>query len=77
MVKPGTVVCVTWIDAIIRHEASRSGDLKPILVKTYGIVVKDDPEFLAVAHEEFPGTEDLRGVTTIPRGMIRKIKRLK
>ena len=73
--KVGTVVCVTWIDAIVRDNVTRSDPLEPVVAKTYGIVIRDTKDFIAIAHEEFVGSEDLRQVTTIPRGMVKKVDR--
>lgn len=67
------VVCVTWTDAhgnafavYEPHEIPHS----PAIVNTYGVLLKEDEAGVSVANEIFEAG-GFRGVTFIPRGMIR------
>lgn len=69
------IVCVTWTDAhgnsfavYEPHEIPHS----PAIVKTYGILLKEDEAGVSVANELFEAG-GFRGVTFIPRGMIREL----
>ena len=67
--RQGTLVAVVWQDATLADDIAESGT---ILAVTVGIVVDATSDHIKVVAEFF---EDLsvRGVTTIPAGMIHAI----
>ena len=69
------VVCVTWTDAhgnafaiYEAHELPHA----PAIVKTYGVLLREDDAGVSLASEVFEGG-NYRGVTFIPKGMIREL----
>jgi hypothetical protein len=69
------VVCVTWTDAhgnafaiYEQHELPHA----PAIVKTYGVLLREDEAGVSLANEVFEGG-NFRGVTFIPRGMIKEM----
>jgi hypothetical protein len=69
------VVCVTWTDAhgnafaiYEQHELPHA----PAIVKTYGVLLREDDAGVSLANEVFEGG-NFRGVTFIPRGMIKEM----
>lgn len=69
------VVCVTWTDAhgnafaiYEAHELPHA----PAIVKTYGVLLREDEAGVSLACEVFEGG-NFRGVTFIPRGMIQEM----
>jgi hypothetical protein len=71
------LVYVEWEDAYTQEAGWKSikklRKQKPVLVKSVGYLVKDDPNFIIVAGTYVPEDGDCDGDTTIPRGMIRKV----
>lgn len=66
------VVCVTWTDAhgnALAVYESHEVPHAPALVKTYGVLLRDDAIGITLANEVFEAGS-FRGVTFIPRGMI-------
>lgn len=72
-------VTVTWLDAWADgvddvtpenvHEKH-----KPIEMETRGWMLRDDPEGVSVFYERVCGTNNYRGRTFIPRGMVKSIE---
>ena len=69
------VVCVTWTDAhgnafaiYEAHELPHA----PAIVRTYGVLLREDDAGVSIANEVFEGG-NFRGVTFIPKGMIREL----
>jgi len=78
------IVCVEWDDASFNsgyYDKKENEKFKPIKTKTAGFVVKSDRKYLVISHDRFYNEEgkvdDQRHITTIPRGMIRRITELK
>ena len=70
------VVAVEWVDAIFDPDEQRTTFSTPPTVQTYGVLLAENDEYVRVAGEVFDdGT--CRATTTIPRGMVRAVRRLK
>jgi len=67
------IVAVTWLDAIVDHEELGSGFSDPPWVITYGVLLEENELFVRVAAEVLEGGK-YRCTTTIPRGMVKKVK---
>lgn len=70
------VVCVTWNDAhgnafsvYESHEIPHA----PAVVRTYGVLLREDEAGVTIANEVFEAGS-FRGVTFIPRGMIKSLE---
>lgn len=75
--KVGDIVAVEWTDAIIRSEGDHDGVYPPVKAITYGKLIVKAKRHIVVAHEEFIDEDtkgDLRQVTTIPRGMVDRVR---
>lgn len=74
-VDPLRLVLVEWLDAYTHDSGWKSGKMlrkaAPVLVRTVGWVVKDDPDFITVAASHVPIDDHYDGDVVIPRGMIR------
>jgi len=76
------IVCVEWEDASFSSGFYDKKDPKrfdPIPARTVGYLVKSDRAKVIVATEKFidyEGVEDLRHIHTIPRKLIKSIRRL-
>jgi hypothetical protein len=72
----GTLVAVDWIDAhasVTREQTLEDiATEEPAIYTTYGILVRNDAQFVAVAGD-VREAELYRGVSYIPRGMVTKI----
>ena len=77
------IVCVEWDDASFDSGYYDSKDTERYLqlkTKTVGQVVKSSPKEIILAVDRWQngdGKPEYRHITTIPRGMIRKITELK
>lgn len=74
MSKP-RVVCVSWCDAhgnALSVYESHEIPHAPALVKTYGVLLREDDAGITIANEVFEAGS-FRGVTFIPRGMIQAV----
>jgi len=70
------IVAVTWIDAIFDPDEQRTTFSTPPKVTTYGKLLADNEDYVRVAGEVFEdGT--CRATTTIPKGMVLGVRRLK
>lgn len=75
------VVCVEWFDACSDPNwlnKNQVAKLKAPLVRSYGVIVRKDNAVVVVAHSL--GTDENGveyGVTIIPAGMIKRVRRLK
>lgn len=70
------VICVTWNDAhgnvyavYEAHEIPHA----PAVVRTFGVLIREDATGVTIANEIFEGGS-CRGVTFIPRGMVKAIE---
>ena len=73
------IVEVIWIDAgTCAHEMSMEEAREHGLVesRTVGYLTKQDKEAVTLLMTLFPAVEDAKFKWTIPKGMIRKIRRL-
>ena len=75
MPKPGSVVCVSWRDAVCDHDERNDGFTDPPLVRTYGRLLEENAEWVRVAGEEI-GAGGYRCITTIPQAIVEDIERL-
>lgn len=73
------VVCVAWNDAhgntFTTYEAHEIPHA-PAVVRTYGLLLREDETGVSIANEVFE-TGGYRGVTFIPKGMIKSIEDVK
>lgn len=71
------LVYVEWLDAYTQKagwkNVKKLRKQKPVLVKTVGFLVKDDPDFVIVAGTFVPTDGDCDGDVTITRGMIKRV----
>ena len=75
-------VKVEWIDScssnqnwILKKEFE--GEVEPIYLYTYGVVVQESKEFIVIAQNYGTEPEQFCNLMTIPKGCIRKITNLK
>jgi hypothetical protein len=73
-----TLVKVTWRDAYVSTEQHTLDSIPgvPLVVETYGLLLRDDDSGVAVASEHIPGEAAFRAVSFIPRGMIVEVQPL-
>jgi hypothetical protein len=78
------IVCIEWDDASFNsgyYDKKDNSRFEPIKTKTAGFVVKSNRKYIIVSQDHFYNEkgeiEDERHITTIPRGVIRKIVKLK
>lgn len=76
--KVGSIVAVTWEDAIKRDasEEPLTEALPTVFPVSYGQVVQCPKDYLVIASEVFPDGS-ARDITTIPVAMVRKVKVLR
>ncbi len=74
------IVLVDWIDADTAtdgwKERERVGAESVRIVHSAGFLISKDKERLIVVTDFDPTTDNVNGGTVIPRGMVKKIKRL-
>jgi hypothetical protein len=79
--EPMKMVLVEWDDAYTQDSGWKPKKLLlkavPVLVRTVGWLVNDQPEFLTVSGSHVPCDDHFDGDCTIPRGMIKSIVELK
>lgn len=74
----GDMVLVRWSDAMFRLDVHAGEDIGPVEVCTVGLCLQDDAEGVTVAAEWFPSDgEHHRAVTSIPRGMVLSVAKMK
>jgi hypothetical protein len=67
------IVQVEWIDSKMYFEQVSEGGIEaPCIVTSVGYLVKDDPDWIAIARESIDG--EWRGVIAIPMVAIKWIK---
>lgn len=77
------MVVVDWEDSCHNTgyydpaKADKEIEYMPIKSRSMGFLCKSDRKRVVLAQCLFPTEDDLRQLETIPRGMIRKITRLK
>ena len=75
----GELVAVVWVDAHASTQAELSTDeisqIEPTVYTSYGKLVRCDATLVAVAADERDDGR-FRGITYIPRGMVKAIKPL-
>lgn len=83
MSKRERIVCVEWDDASFNsgyYDKEIPNKFRPMKTKTAGFVVRSDKKVIVISHDRFYDeqgkVDDERHITTIPRGMIRKVTRL-
>lgn len=70
------LVEISWIDAEQSSGWSHDDpkDDKPIIIKTYGLLVRKTKDWVIHADSYLPDTKTWGGRGKIPTGMVRKIK---
>ena len=77
MSRVGQILIVEWDDAWIDESETRAHDWKDAwATMTYGLCVRDTPKLISIAQDKQPD-DVYKGVTHIPRAIVRKIRRLK
>lgn len=79
-IKKNDFVCVDWIDAFSVDPwtpAEEISEADPCLIVSVGIVVSIDKLNLVLALNIDPAADTVSCVMNIPRGMVKKIRRLK
>jgi hypothetical protein len=70
------LVAVIWDDAHVAQAASMDDEeirsMRPVTMTTYGLLVRDDDEMAGVA-AELQDDGSFRGVTFVPRSLVREI----
>lgn len=79
--KLGTLVELTWHDANAMREQVGKREARDVpipLVRTYGILLRDSKRGVVVCGELIrePDRWSYRNTTVVPRGMVKKIRRL-
>ena len=72
------VVAVHWEDAEADHDWYSAADLaekEPPIIKTYGLLVRDDDKAVVIAGSENGGKYG--DCTIIPRSLVRKMERFR
>ena len=70
------VVKVLWIDSCnsnMNWTVVEDIEVEPIYIVSFGVVVKDTDEFLAIAQNYGDDPEQYSNITTIPKGCIKEI----
>jgi hypothetical protein len=80
--KPGRLVELTWQDANALRDQSDRHEVRAVpipLVKTYGILMRDSKRSVVIAGEVIrePDRWSYRNTTVVPRGMVKKLRRIK
>ena len=70
------VVAVEWVDAIFDPDEQRTTFSTPPNVVTYGVLLANNEDYVRVAGEAFEDGS-YRATTTIPKGMVRAVRRLR
>ena len=75
-------VRIDWIDSCSSDMQWRlmkelEGDIEPIRITTYGVVIQKTKECITVAQNYSTSPEQVSSLMTIPRGCIKKIIELK
>ena len=78
------IVCVEWDDASFNsgyYDNKDNERFTPVRTKTAGFLIKSDRKNVIISHDRFYDeqgkVDDERHITTVPRGMVRKITSLK
>jgi len=84
MIKIGSTVVVTWLDAHAGSDPSAMVSMdeiialhNPVPVKTYGILLIQNAIGITLVGEFFPESNEYRGRTFVPAGMIQAVEILK
>ena len=67
------VVGIIWKDAVF---SDKEESPKPVSMLTVGFLVTENAEQVSIAHEVDTTDGEFRGVTSVPRGMVKKITKL-
>ena len=72
------LVEIHWIDAEGHAGWSQDNpdDDKPIVIKTYGLLVRRTKQWIIHADTYLPDTKEWGGKGKIPAGMVKKVKHL-
>jgi hypothetical protein len=69
-------VKVLWVDSCnsnINWTFAEDIEVEPIYIDSFGVVVKDTDEFLAIAQNYGDDPEQYSNITTIPKGCIKEV----
>jgi len=70
------IVKVLWIDSCnsnMNWTVAEDIEVEPIYINSFGVVVKDTDEFLAIAQNYGNDPEQYSNITTIPKGCIKEV----
>lgn len=70
------VVKVLWIDSCnsnMNWTVAEDIEVEPMCIDSFGVVVKDTDEFLAIAQNYGDNPEQYSNITTIPKGCIKEV----
>ncbi len=72
---------VIWGDAHAMGGQYAVTDIKhePLIVRTYGVIIRDDEDGIAIAAEDIPEEDPMnyRGITFIPRSLVIGVERFR
>lgn len=70
------VVKVLWVDSCnsnMNWTVAEDIEIEPMYIDSFGIVIKDTDEFLAIAQNYGDNPEQYSNITTIPKGCIKEV----
>ena len=70
------VVKVLWVDSCnsnMNWTVAEDIEVEPMYINSFGVVVKDSDEFLAIAQNYGNDPEQYSNITTIPKGCIKEV----
>ena len=70
------VVKVLWVDSCnsnLNWTVAEDVEVEPMYIDSFGVVVKDTDEFLAIAQNHGDDPEQYSNITTIPKGCIKEV----
>ena len=70
------VVKVLWVDSCnsnMNWTVAEDIEIEPMYIDSFGVVVKDTDEFLAIAQNYGDNPEQYSNITTIPKGCIKEV----
>lgn len=70
------VVKVLWVDSCnsnMNWTFAEDIEIEPMYIESFGVVIKDTDEFLAIAQNYGDNPEQYSNITTIPKGCIKEV----
>ena len=73
-------VKIEWIDSctsnhewLLKSDIDNWEDVEPIYITTYGVLVKEEEEYIVIAQNYGTNPEQVSNLTSIPKGCIKNI----